>query len=196
MTARDPETIIDPERIRALAHPLRLRLIDYLSSVETATATECSEHTGESVASCSFHLRMLAKYGYIEPAARRGREKPWKFIRRLRDMSLSPDEPDSLSAITSLSEVVVLTEVERVRRFFSHAHEESFDWLTATTLTAGDMWLTIEEMTLIGEQLKELATRHLERNADPTSRPPGARKVKLFVVLNANPIQQKDIRNA
>ena len=71
--------ITDPQRIRALTHPLRLELMDVLAEEGAATATRCAELTGESVASCSFHLRMLAKYGYIEPAERTGREKPWRL---------------------------------------------------------------------------------------------------------------------
>src|SRR5687767_497769 len=68
----------DPERMRALAHPLRLALLQYLDDVGEATATQCARHTGESVANCSFHLRLLARYGFVEPAEQRGRERPWR----------------------------------------------------------------------------------------------------------------------
>ena len=59
--------ISEPERVRALAHPLRLALLDFLEDGGEATATRCAEATGESVASCSFHLRILAKYGFMAP---------------------------------------------------------------------------------------------------------------------------------
>src|SRR5258705_13282349 len=66
--------------LRALAHPLRWQLIDLLGREQTATATRCAQLTGESVASCSYHLGILAKYGYIaEAAGGRGREKPWQL---------------------------------------------------------------------------------------------------------------------
>src|SRR6478609_1084108 len=76
MTEHRRERITDPERIRALAHPVRIALLAHLSDVGEATATQCAEAVGESPANCSFHLRMLEKYGYIERAERRGREKP------------------------------------------------------------------------------------------------------------------------
>ena len=95
----------DPERIRALAHPLRLALLDYLDDVGEATATQCAKHTGESVANCSFHLRLLARYGFIEPAEPRGRERPW---RPSADRStFVPDEsvPGSVRAVVELAEI-------------------------------------------------------------------------------------------
>src|SRR5580700_3772892 len=66
-------------RLRALAHPIRWKLIDVLGSELSATATRCAEVTGESVASCSYHLGILAKYGYIELVPDQpGRETPWR----------------------------------------------------------------------------------------------------------------------
>ena len=80
----------DPKALRALAHPLRWKLIDVLGSENGATATRCALATlGESVASCSYHLGMLAKYGYIEEVPDRpGREKPWRLTRP--DQQLTP----------------------------------------------------------------------------------------------------------
>ena len=84
----------DPERIRALAHPLRLALLEYLDDVGEATATQCAKHTGESVANCSFHLRLLARYGFIEPAEQRGRERPWRRAPTARTSCPTRPSPD------------------------------------------------------------------------------------------------------
>src|SRR5207248_1770299 len=59
-------------RLRALAHPLRWKLFDIVFREGTATATRCAELTGESGASCSYHLNILGKYGYIEQLTRSG----------------------------------------------------------------------------------------------------------------------------
>src|ERR1700684_3469087 len=78
----------DPKALRALAHPLRWQLIDLIGSEGTATATRCAEVLGESVARCSYHLGMLAKYGDIEEVlARTGGEKPWRLISERQDLS-------------------------------------------------------------------------------------------------------------
>src|ERR1700689_171342 len=78
----------DPKALRALAHPLRWKLIDLLGSEGTATATRCAEVLGESVASCSYHLGILGKYGYAEMLPDQpGREKPWRLSSVVQNLS-------------------------------------------------------------------------------------------------------------
>src|SRR5258707_15026402 len=63
--------------MRALAHPTRLALLDHLHTVDHATATECAAAVGDSPSSCSYHLRALAKWGFVEEAeGGAGRERP------------------------------------------------------------------------------------------------------------------------
>lgn len=78
--SRDQLEIDDPRAMRALAHPVRLDLLTALGD-GPLTATECAERVGESPQSCSYHLRTLAKYGFIERAeAGNGKERPWQKL--------------------------------------------------------------------------------------------------------------------
>jgi hypothetical protein len=52
--------LTDPKAIRALAHPVRMALLEALGHAGTLTATQASEMLGESPANCAFHLRTLA----------------------------------------------------------------------------------------------------------------------------------------
>src|SRR3984885_1511212 len=71
--------LTDPRALRAMAHPIRLSLIGLLRREGPLTATQAGELIGESSASCSFHLRQLAKYGLVEEAGGgHGRERPWR----------------------------------------------------------------------------------------------------------------------
>jgi len=80
MSVNDHEVERDARMLRALAHPLRLRLLAVAASEGTITTTSASEHTGESSGNCSFHLRLLAKYGFLEAARGRDqRERPWRL---------------------------------------------------------------------------------------------------------------------
>src|SRR5215471_3448657 len=74
--------ISDPKTIRALAHPLRLDLLQLLGSSGPATAAQCGRVLGVSQASCSFHLRQLAKYGFVEDVGpgRDRRERQWRAL--------------------------------------------------------------------------------------------------------------------
>ena len=55
----------DPLAMRALAHPVRIRLLEELTFRGPLTATQAAHYIGESPSSCSFHLRTLAKYGFV-----------------------------------------------------------------------------------------------------------------------------------
>src|SRR5258708_12769057 len=85
---RSTKRITDPKALRALAHPIRMSLIGLLRTEGPLTATRAAELLGESSASCSFHLRQLAKYAMAEesPAAQ-AREHPWQ------PTPMSPDAP-------------------------------------------------------------------------------------------------------
>src|SRR5262249_56698118 len=70
--------LTDARAMRALAHPVRISLLEALMHAGTLTATQASELVGESPANCAFHLRTLAKYGYVvEAGGGKGRERPW-----------------------------------------------------------------------------------------------------------------------
>ena len=60
--------VTDPRALRALAHPIRLALLEALADAGTLTATQAGEAIGEIPASASFHLRQLEKYGHVEEA--------------------------------------------------------------------------------------------------------------------------------
>ena len=60
----------DPKAMRALAHPARLAILTRLEG--SATATEVAEVAGITPSAASYHLRMLAKYGFVEDAPPRG----------------------------------------------------------------------------------------------------------------------------
>lgn len=183
-------TVTDPERIRALAHPIRLELLDFLKDTTEATATECAAHVRESVASCSFHLRMLEKYGYIERAERRGREKPWRVREREVTFDARPDSevPGSLLAVQELASLAVTREADRVSRFLSQAGDEPDEWVQASTVTTGSFWVTAEELAELSREIQDLLDRFSERT-DPAARPDGARRSRLFATLNPDPPQ-------
>ncbi|MEU7748845.1 helix-turn-helix domain-containing protein [Nonomuraea sp. NPDC049158] len=72
--------ISDPQVLKVVAHPLRVRLLGLLRGDGPATASELGRKVGESSGSTSYHLRELAKYGFIEedPERRDGRERRWR----------------------------------------------------------------------------------------------------------------------
>src|SRR3954466_7944947 len=96
-------------QLRALAHPLRLQLLDVLGAEGPATASQLARRLGESSGATSYHLRVLAKHGLVEDAGARarGRERPWRRTEeQMTIVASSPaDEPEYDAAVTRLREV-------------------------------------------------------------------------------------------
>lgn len=194
MASPPSERITDPRRIRALSHPLRIELLEHLAEGDL-TATQCAERTGESVASCSFHLRMLAKYGFIVEGERRGREKPWHLVTRSRDMRPDPENPAQLRALSELAGFAVEHEVEHIRHWVSHIADEQPDWVDASTITSSTFWATREELAEVSRTLQQISDRFAGRVLDPALRPEGARPVRTFAVASIHiEREERDIR--
>src|SRR6478672_6690737 len=107
--------ITDPRALRALAHPGRNRILERLQLYGPATATECAQAAGMSPSGCSWHLRMLARYGFVEEShdARRtdGRERVWRAVGRAwADRSLQEPRGWRDAALVSNSTIVVTAE--------------------------------------------------------------------------------------
>src|SRR3954447_1483450 len=69
--------LTDLRDLRALAHPLRLALLDHLMSFGEQTAARCAAAVGSTTSNCSYHLRALGRAGLVARAeASDGRQRP------------------------------------------------------------------------------------------------------------------------
>lgn len=85
---RTLDPVEDGAAFKALTHPLRLTLLGLLRQHGPATASELAARTGESSASTSYHLRVLAKYAFVTEADHRdGRERRWKSVHAMTSWS-------------------------------------------------------------------------------------------------------------
>src|SRR5262245_60344259 len=105
-----PYTVRDPKVMRAMAHPARIAILQYLGDGAEATATECADISGLSPSATSYHLRALAKVGLVEDAPSRGdgRERVWRtsihgFTLDVED----PNVPDAMPAALAVVDVVM-----------------------------------------------------------------------------------------
>jgi hypothetical protein len=177
-----PERITDPKALRALSHPTRWKLIELLGLERTATATRCAEFTGESVASCSYHLNMLAKYGFVEQAdGGTGREKPWKLVKYDQSWDTDGLEPEGAMAAETLTEVFLDYEVGRIKEFNRRRDREPEEWRRHARTRATITWLTADELAEVSRDLAAVWSRYDGRLEDPSLRPEGSRAVRLFL---------------
>jgi hypothetical protein len=195
--------LTDPKAMRALAHPLRWALLEALSHAGTLTATQASEMLGESPANCAFHLRTLAKYGFVEEAGGgKGRERPWRqAYGRMSWRSRQGDEQFMLAG-QALSQVWLDRVLSRARRSLAAltSWPEGFeDDLGGSTSM---LYVTPEEAREVYAELMKTFDRTIgqghrfSERRDPARRPPGAVPVEFvllgYPVLDTPPLPGDD----
>jgi hypothetical protein len=175
-------------RLRALAHPLRWKLLDLLASEGSATATRCAEVLGESVASCSYHLGVLGKYGYIEPVpGTSGREKPWRSTSARQDLSAHGLDAEDELAAEAASEAFLDHELERMKTRLRRVSLEPSEWRDASGAGGSTMHVTAHELREIKDEMMAVLLRYEDRGGDAGLRPPGAREARVFFSTSVDP---------
>lgn len=169
------ERVLDPERdagaMKALTHPLRIRLLALLRQDGPATASELAVRTGESSASTSYHLRVLAKYGFVVEAEHRdGRERRWQAVHSVtswdnRAMGATPASRAFLSAVRR-------RQIEHLERSLME-HEADLvagrldqQWFEASNLTDLLVRLTPESLTELWETVARKTEELTARDRD------------------------------
>ena len=111
------ELVVDkPEQLKALGHPLRLRVLEMLgeNSESMFTNRELAQRLGVDPGHLHFHVRMLLKAGLIELVDNgrgHGREKPYRAI--ARHFRVAPELLASSGARDI--QAVMIEEVQRAR---------------------------------------------------------------------------------
>ncbi|MCX5318004.1 helix-turn-helix transcriptional regulator [Streptomyces sp. NBC_00154] len=172
MVSEEQKRVLDPEQdtaaLKALTHPLRIRMLGMLRQDGPATASELAARTGESSASTSYHLRVLAKYAFVAEAEHRdGRERRWQAVHAMtswnnKAMEASENSRGFVSLLRRLQ--IEHVEASLVR------HEEDVamgrlgqEWVEPSRISDRLPRLTPESLTELWEvldrKLEELTTR-------------------------------------
>jgi DNA-binding transcriptional ArsR family regulator len=176
--------VTDPRAIRALAHPVRIALLELLGHTGTLTATQASEVLGESPANCAFHLRTLGKYGFVtEAGGGRGRERPWRRVHAVLQVAADGGSPEHAAAATALSDLVLSVLAGRARETLARRDAWPAGWEHgALSQAAYTSYLTLAEARQLRADLNALLTRHFDRVDHPERRPPGALPVEYLTI--------------
>jgi hypothetical protein len=161
-----------------MAHPIRLALIGVLRREGTLTATQAGELIGESSASCSFHLRQLAKYGLVEEAGGgKGRERPWRATSMYTSWPEVAEGPEAAAASGLLRRVLAERYFEFLSRWLEAKPDEPEEWQRAAQFGDTMLYVTPEELIALADETQAMMDRFIERQTHPELRPPGARPV-------------------
>ena len=190
----EPGSIVRPDArsLRALAHPLRLRLLGLLRSDGPATASGLAALTGQSSGATSYHLRQLAEFGFVVEATDRGnaRDRWWRAAHRSTHFDLPPDADEESRAMgEQYLRIVADASARRLDAAISGLPTLEEDlgpgWDGGFTMSDMPLRLTRDEAVALVAELDDLAARY--RRDDPESRasaPAGSERVLLqFQVL-------------
>ena len=177
-----PEPTWEPASLRALAHPTRISLLGALRVHPQLTATEASELIGVSPTNCAFHLRALARFGFVEEAeGGPGRRRPW----RASDVPLAfsdvqPDE-ESAAAARALSDVLIGHWLGRIAAVQAARDEEPPEWRDVLGGSQTVAHATLDEVRAMVEDVREVLGRYDDRLRDPALRPEDSRPVEMLM---------------
>jgi DNA-binding transcriptional ArsR family regulator len=171
--------ITDAQTMRAMAHPVRLELLDLMRRDGEITASRAAELLGESPGNMSWHLQTLAKYGFVEEAGGgKGRSRPWRLIAAREYITTSADDPVVDAAADVLVNQVLDRDYAQVRQFLATRSRYPQEWQAAPFVSDTIIYLTANELIALREEISGLLDRHAERT-DPGKRPEGALPVHV-----------------
>lgn len=173
--------------MRALTHPLRLRLLGLLRTDGPATATQLCAQVDEAPSLVSYHLRTLAEHGFIEEApelARDGRERWWRAAHERTSWSTAEflDDPERWAAATALQRQVLQRYDERIERFLAEQAGWGRAWAEAAESSDELLKLSPGQLRRMLDELWEVIDRY--QAFEPEE---GAERVA--VILHAFPMR-------
>jgi len=163
MAAR-PE-LHDPRVLRAIAHPVRNRILTELEASGPLRAADIAVRLGVPANSASFHLRQLAKFGLVEEdpaAARDRRDRVWKVADE-NGFNVQLGEIEKLPGGKAASAVFRRTKVAWAHHTVEQAFGEDRTPGTTRTVTEQAVRLTKAEAVELAEELAALVDAWQQR---------------------------------
>jgi DNA-binding transcriptional ArsR family regulator len=170
----------DPQAMRALAHPVRLAILDQLQRHGPATATQLSPTVGATPSVTSWHLRHLAGFGLVrdsEPGTDR-RQRMWEATARGFRFEASGD-PERQAAARVLGNQM-FSQYEHLPRTWLAEVEPHLDerWRRLGGMANTRVVLNAEELETVEQAFEAVLAPYVMRDA--ADRPADGRGVRLM----------------
>ncbi len=129
--------------LRALSHPVRLRMLTLLRGEGPATATTLARRLDLNTGATSYHLRQLAQHGFIEEDTARGnaRDRWWRAAHESTRTNFR-DEGVVDSDVEAYLTTVAMLYADRMRAAVSEMAFLPEQWRTVGTLSDWEVRLT------------------------------------------------------
>ncbi|MET0143459.1 MAG: helix-turn-helix domain-containing protein [Ilumatobacteraceae bacterium] len=181
----------DARQLKALAHPLRSRLLGSLRVHGPATATQLAARLATNSGATSYHLRQLADVGVVEDDVERstGRDRVWRSTHRSTSWR-SPefdDDPDARAADEWLMRHHANTMSRWLDDWLDARQEWPKEWREAADQSDYHVRLSAERLNDLMAELHAVVSRYVATD-DPTA--PGAQLVTVLLQAFPSPDRQ------
>lgn len=179
------EKELDASSLKALAHPIRTQMLRILELGRPVSVTSLAEQLGETTGATSYHLRQLARHGFVEQcpnggplpdgaaAPATGRRQRWWQI-AVDDIHLSGFDFLADPTTRSAAQFVISdAQADRSRRaayWHTSATEWSRQWQRASSDADRRLLLDPLQTRALADELKALLTRYAELEPGPGAR--------------------------
>jgi DNA-binding MarR family transcriptional regulator len=181
--------VSDPLALRALAHPLRLKLHALVGREGSITAADAARQLGISQALASHHLRQLAKYGFVEPdEAGDNRARPWRITATSQRFDPA-GSPEAWESVEMLERYVLDRAAAQLADWQQRRADADQRWAEHTGISQNLVYLTPDEMAEFDRAWTALITPLVDRRplGDKAKRPADA--VPVDITLIAAPLR-------
>ncbi|MCB9994464.1 MAG: helix-turn-helix transcriptional regulator [Hyphomicrobiaceae bacterium] len=181
----------DPTALKALVHPERLRMLGLLRIEGPATATMIARRMGLSSGSTSYHLRQLARFGFIETAEDLGdrRDRWWRAAHDMTQYDNAELSGDDLEAGLAMTQAIISSHARQMQSALETYRALPTEWRRASTASDYLFSLTAADAeTLIGK-LENLLMEEM-RKSPPSEHEADRGKKRFTILLHAFPFQE------
>jgi DNA-binding transcriptional ArsR family regulator len=185
--------VTDPKAMRALAHPLRLALLEAMRTEGDLTASRAAELLGDSPGNMSWHLQTLARYGFVEDAGGgKGRSRPWRLVKSRSSFDTTGADPESAAAGQALEVSVIERTYGQLQQWRAQRGSYGPEWRRAAFISDIVTHLTADELAELSLELRDLFFRYANRE-ESRERPPEALPVRLSA--HGHPLPPPSVRS-
>jgi DNA-binding transcriptional ArsR family regulator len=148
----------DPVALRALAHPVRLRLLSLLRNDGPSTATRLAERLGLNSGATSYHLRQLGRHGFVVEDTERGnsRDRWWRAAHRSTQTRDDSTDVEIRDAVDAMMQAAIVVQSEVLQRAVEERQMLPDLWRETTTHSDWGLDLTPDRAVELKRRLVDI----------------------------------------
>lgn len=193
MADRDDVVRLDGERLKAIAHPLRARILAALRTDGPATSSILARRFATNTGQTSYHLRVLGEAGLVEEDRGSGtaRERWWRSAQRSSQIEARDflGDAGAMERLRWLRAEAARVQDRAYARFLDESDRYGGDWEATAAMSDWALHLTVDELDRLQRELADVVDRWVDRDraADTHAREP------VHVHLRAFPQRELDL---